>query len=240
MNSFPVDRLVVDLLIVLAAGFLSGTICKRFGVSLLVGYLMIGAIIGQGMLGFVSQEHHELEYLAQAGALLLLFAVGIEFSLDELMRLSRFFFVGGAVQMLMVAVPITIAGLLFGLNWQPALLLGAAGSLSSTILVFKALNESGQTATPHGRRAIGILLFQDVALVPMMLVIPMLTGSADQPTGREFAWLIGTAVVFVVAVNLLRRLIAGYVIPFLASLRSVELVVLFAVLVLAGTCWMAL
>ena len=91
MNSFPVDRLVVDLLIVLAAGFLSGTICKRFGVSLLVGYLMIGAIIGQGMLGFVSQEHHELEYLAQAGALLLLFAVGIEFSLDELMRLAALY-----------------------------------------------------------------------------------------------------------------------------------------------------
>ena len=64
-------------------------------------------------------------------------------------------------------------------------------------------------------------------------------GISRTPTGREFAWLIGTAVVFVVAVNLLRRLIAGYVIPFFASLRSVELVVLFAVLVLAGTCWMA-
>jgi CPA2 family monovalent cation:H+ antiporter-2 len=70
MNPFPVDQLIVDLLIVLAAGLFAGTICKRFGVSLLAGYLMIGAIIGQGVLGFVSQEHHELEYLARAGALL--------------------------------------------------------------------------------------------------------------------------------------------------------------------------
>ncbi len=239
MDPFPVDRLVVDLLVVLAAGLVSGVICKRLGVSLLVGYLMIGAIIGQGVLGIVSQEHHELEYLARAGALLLLFAVGIEFSLEELVRLSRYSLVGGAVQMLIVAIPLAMAAWLIGMTWQAALLIGAAGSLSSTILVFKALNEWGQTATPHGRRAIGILLFQDVALVPMMLVLPLLTGSTDQPSGRAFGLLLATAVVFVLAVNIVRRLISSFIVPLLADLRSVELLVLFAVLVLAGTCWAA-
>lgn len=239
MNPFPIDRLVIDLLIVLAAGLVSGAICKRIGVSLLVGYLIIGAIIGQGMLGLVSQEHHELEYLARAGALLLLFAVGIEFSLEQLMRLSRYFLVGGAIQMLLVAIPLTGIGWIMGMSWQAAVLLGAAGSLSSTILVFKALNEWGQTATPHGRRAIAILLFQDVALVPLMLVIPMLTGTSGESSVKAFATLLGIALVFVVAVHLLRRTIAAVVIPSLANLRSIELVVLFTVLVLAGTCWIA-
>jgi CPA2 family monovalent cation:H+ antiporter-2 len=239
MDPFPIDRLVIDLLIVLTAGLVSGAICKRLGISLLVGYLMIGAIIGQGMFGLVSQEHHELEYLARAGALLLLFAVGIEFSLEELMRLRRYFLVGGAVQMLLVAVPLALIGWMIGLTWQAAALLGAAGSLSSTILVFKALNEWGQTATPHGRRAIAVLLFQDIALVPMMLAIPLLTGTGEGSSGMAFALLLGIAILFVVAVQLLRRTIASLIVPALANLRSIELVVLFTILVLAGTCWLA-
>jgi CPA2 family monovalent cation:H+ antiporter-2 len=237
MDSISLSQLVADLLVVLAAGFVSGALCKRMGVSLLVGYLVVGAVIGNGGLGFVSQENHELEYLARAGALLLLFSVGIEFSLEELLRLSRYFFAGGAVQMLLVTVPLTIAGLVYGLTWKPALLAGAAGALSSTILVFKALAEWGQTATPHGRRAISILLFQDIALVPLMLLIPLLTGTGDDPTVATFSWLAGKSLLFVAAVVLFRRAIARWIVPMLAGLRSVELVVLFTLSVLGGACW---
>lgn len=237
MDSLAADQLIVDLLIVLAAGFLSGALCKRAGVSLLVGYLVVGAVIGEGGLELVSQQHHELEYLARGGALLLLFAVGIEFSLEELLRLSRYFFVGGAVQMLLVAVPLTIVCLSFGMTSKAALLAGAAGALSSTILVFKALAEWGQTASPHGRRAIGILLFQDVALVPLMLLVPLMTGSGDSPTVLAFGLLLGKSLLFVVAVVFLRRLIARLIVPMLAKLRSVELVVLFTLTVLGSACW---
>ena len=166
MSPLPIDHLVVGLLIVLAAGLVSGMICRWLGVSLLVGYLLIGAVIGQGVLGFVSQENHELEYLAEAGALLLLFAVGIEFSIEELVRLSRFFLVGGAVQMLAVGIPLAMVCWWLGMAWQPAVLMGAAGSLSSTILVFKALNEWGQTATPHGRRRSAFFCFKTWRLCP--------------------------------------------------------------------------
>lgn len=237
MNSTVVNQLVIDLLIVLAAGFLSGAFCKRVGVSLLVGYLVVGAVIGKGGLGFVSQEHQELEYLARAGALLLLFSVGIEFSLDELLRLFRYFLAGGAAQMLLVTVPLSVVCLLFGMTWKPALLAGAAGALSSTILVFKALAERGQTATPHGRRAIGILLFQDVALVPLMLLVPLLTESGDPPTLKTFGILLGKSLIFVAVVVLLRRVIARWIVPLLAKLRSVELVVLFTLTVLGGAGW---
>ncbi|MEO8498320.1 MAG: cation:proton antiporter, partial [Planctomycetota bacterium] len=237
MNTVLVNQLVADLLIVLAAGFLSGALCKRMGVSLLVGYLIVGAMLGEGGLRIMSQESRELEYLARAGALFLLFSIGIEFSLEELQRLSRYFLVGGAVQMLLVAVPLTIVCLLIGMTWKPALLAGTAGALSSTILVFKALAEWGQTTTPAGRRAIGVLLFQDVALVPLMLVLPMLTGTRERPAPEAFGLLLGKSLLFVVAVLLLRRVIANWIVPMLARLRSLELVVLFTLTVLGGVCW---
>ena len=237
MNTVLINQLVADLLIVLAAGFLSGALCKRMGVSLLVGYLIVGAVIGEGGLGFMSQENRELEYLARAGALFLLFSIGIEFSREELQRLSRYFLVGGAVQMLLVAIPLTVVCLIMGMTWKPALLAGAAGALSSTILVFKALAEWGQTTTPSGQRAIGILLFQDVALVPLMLLLPLLTSGGDQPTPGTFGLLLGKSLLFVVAVVLLRHAIAIWVVPMLARLRSLELVVLFTLMLLGGACW---
>ncbi len=228
---------VTDLLIVLAAGLLSGVVCKRIGVSLLVGYLVVGALIGSSSLGLVTQESHELEYMARAGALLLLFSVGIEFSLEELVRMSRYFLIGGTVQMVVVAVPFTAACLAFGMTWSSAILVGCAGALSSTVLVFKALAEWGQTATPHGRRAIGILLFQDVALVPLMLLVPLLTESGAPPTMVAYALLAGKSAAFVAAVVLLRGWIGRWIVPLLARLRSVELVVLFVLSLLGGMCW---
>lgn len=239
MNSLLLDQLLTDLLIVLAAGLVAGAICKRTGVSLLVGYLIVGAIIGEGVLGIVSQQSHELEYLAEAGALLLLFAVGIEFSLEQLIRMTRYFLLGGATQMLLVAVPIVAIDWLFDTPNNATILAAAAVALSSTVLVFKALAEWGQTSTPHGRRAVGILLFQDVALLPLMLLVPLLTGKGEPPTVFSFALLGGKSLVFVIAVVLLRRVISRHIIPLIADLRSVELIVLFALSVLGGACYCA-
>lgn len=232
-------RLTTALLIVLPAGLLAGCICKRLGVSLLVGYLAVGALIGSGVLGLVTEEQHDLEYLARAGALLLLFSVGIEFSLEELVRLSRYFLVGGAAQMVLVAVP--LMGILgaCGMSWNSAVLVGLAGALSSTVLVFKALAEWGQTATPHGRRAIGILLFQDVALVPLMLLVPLLTESGAAPSPVTYVLLAGKSLVFVAAVLVARHWIASWIVPALARLRSVELLVLFVLSLLGVICYVA-
>ena len=89
--------LVYNLFVILAVGLTSGIVSKRLGFSMLVGYLLAGAVVGRGGFGLVAENTEEIEYLAHAGALLLLFAIGIEFSLEELVRLSRYFFVGGSV-----------------------------------------------------------------------------------------------------------------------------------------------
>jgi CPA2 family monovalent cation:H+ antiporter-2 len=226
-----------DLLLILAAGFVAGAICKRLGASLLVGYLVAGAILGNGVLGLLGSESHEIENFAHVGALLLLFAIGIEFTLEEIARLSRFFLLGGSVQMVLVAAPVTAFCMTWGeLNWRPALLIGWAVAYSSTVLVFKALSEVGATASPHGKRAIGVLLFQDVALAPMILLIPLLTGSGETAGWRDFARLGATSLMFVGGVLVLRYLFRNWVASLLAELRSPELTVLFTLTMLVAMC----
>jgi len=228
--------LAYDLFVILTAGLISGIVSKRLGFSMLVGYLLAGAVVGQGGLGLVAEDGEEIKYLAHAGALLLLFAIGIEFSLEELVRLSRFFFVGGSVQMMLVATPVALACILFGVSWRSALLIAAAMALSSTVLVFRALAEWGQTASPQGRRAIGILLFQDVALVPLMLLVPLLAGKEQRPQVWAYLLLALNSILFVAAVLVLRKVFARWVVPMLSNLRSVELVILFGLVVLVGFC----
>jgi len=229
-----VARLVLDLLVILLAGLSAGVISKRFGLSVLVGYLTVGAVLGSGGLGVIRSEMPQVKSLAQAGALLLLFSIGLEFSLGELVRLGRALFLGGTLQMLLVAAPATLLAVALGLGWRPGILAGTAAALSSTILVYKALEEFGQTETPHGRRAIAILLFQDAALVPLMLLVPLLCGAGEGPGTREWLSLGGVSVFFVAAVLGLRYAVSRAVIPMLAGLRSTELVVLFALTVLGG------
>ena len=228
--------LVYDLFVILTVGLISGIVSKRLGFSMLVGYLLAGAVVGQGGLGLVAEDAEEIKSLAHAGALLLLFAIGIEFSLEELVRLSRYLFVGGSVQMILVTTPVALACVLFGVSWRSALLIAAATALSSTVLVFRALAEWGETASPQGRRAIGILLFQDVALVPLMLLVPLLAGKEQGSQVWAYLLLALNSILFVAAVLVLRKVFARWVVPMLSNLRSVELVILFGLIVLLGFC----
>ncbi|MDA1013651.1 MAG: cation:proton antiporter [Planctomycetota bacterium] len=236
MTDELIEELIVNLMTILSAGFIAGFVCRKLGVSLLIGYLIVGTIIGHGGLSLVTQESREIEYLARAGALLLLFAIGIEFSLEEFVRLSRFFFVGGATQMVLTAIPVAAMASIY-LDWRAATVIGLAVALSSTVLVFKALAELGLTHSPHGKRAIGILLFQDVALVPLILVIPLLTGGGANAEGGSVLWLAVNSVAFVMAIVVLHAIVRQYGVSMLGALKSRELVVLFALSLLGGACW---
>ncbi len=236
MDSHAVETLVRDLLVVLVAGLVAGVVCHRLRISALLGYLFVGAVIGEGGLQFVSQANHELEALAELGILLLLFAIGLEFSLGELARLGRFFLVGGSVQMLLVATGAMLASLAF-LPWRTALLVGTATALSSTVLVFRALAEVGVSNSPHGRRAIAILLFQDAALVPLMLVVPLLSDVEGRVEAGFVAILGLKTVLFVGLVLVARWWVRRHGVGLLASMRSRELVVVFSVALLTGSAY---
>ncbi|MFM7151560.1 MAG: cation:proton antiporter, partial [Gemmataceae bacterium] len=142
-----------------------------------------------------------------------------------------------SAQMIFVGVPLSLVCHLFGMPWNAALLAGFAGALSSTVLVFKALSEYGESETPHGRRALAILLFQDVSLVPLLLLVPVLTGMGESVNVWVFLRLIGKAGLFLCGAGLAHWVIKHWVVPGLARLRTVELVVLFAVSVLVGMAY---
>jgi len=234
-----VSQLVADILIILAAGLFAGILCRYLKMSMLVGYLVVGSVIGIGGLNWIPADDHQLELLAETGALFLLFAVGIEFSRSELAKLGRYLISAGPVQMLAVAVPLTIVAHWMGLAWNAAILAGAAGALSSTVLVFRALVEIGETTTPHGLRSLGVLLFQDIALVPLLLLVPLLIGGGQPPDIYDYLELGLKSVLFVVGVVVVKKMLQRLVIPLMVDLRTVELVVLFALCVLGGACWCA-
>ncbi len=232
-------KLIYDLLIILAAGLVAAVVCRRLHISVLVGYLTIGVVIGASALGWIVDREHEIEYLAELGVFLLLFSIGIEFSLDELLKLGRHLLVGGSVQMLLVAVPVAALLSAYGLPWETAFLIAAAVSFSSTVLIFKALSEQGHSGLAHGRRAIGILLFQDVALIPLLLLIPLLTGEGEAATAADYLRLAVVSLLFVASVVAVRHLLARWIIPTLAAFRSPDLVVLLTLVCLGGVTWAA-
>jgi len=201
---------------------------------MLVGYIAVGALVGSGGLDWVGGQHHEIEYLAEAGALLLLFSIGLEFSLKELTRLWRNIVLGGSVQMTLVTIPITFFGCIMGLAWQPSLLLGLSVTLSSTVLVFKSLAEYGQTTSPSGRRSLSILLFQDIAIVPILLLAPFLAGQTPDKSIAGYFFLAANSTVIIATIPLLRKILQTWIAPFLHRQHSPELIVLF-VLSLLGT-----
>ena len=149
-------------------------------------------------------ENHQLEHFAEIGMFLLLFSIGLEFSINDLKRLGRHFVIGGAAQMLLVIVPVGAILLYRQLDWPAAVLIACAAAFSSTVLVFKSLSEWGQSQSSHGQRAIGILLFQDAALVPILLLIPVLTGDGDAGGPSQYVAMVMVSVCFVTGVIALR------------------------------------
>ncbi len=226
--------LVYDLMILLSAGLLAALACRRLNISVLIGYLVVGAVIGHGVLGWVQDEKHQLAHFAEVGVFLLLFTIGLEFSIDDLKRLGGNFVIGGGSQMLLVAAPVTGVLLWLGFAWQAAVLIASAVAFSSTVLVFRALSEYGHSQRPHGQRAIGILLFQDAALVPLLLMVPLLTGGESAAGLGEFPKLGAISLAFILAVIGLRHVLAEWVIPMFVNYRSSELVVLFTMVSLGG------
>lgn len=142
----------------------------------LVGFLLAGIVVGPHGFGWVHSVH-EVEMLAEIGVILLLFTIGLEFSLDRLMRIRRAVLLGGSAQMGLTACLVAVIALWAGLALNQAVFFGLAIALSSTAIVLKVLQEKSWLETPHGQSILGILIFQDIAVVPVLLLVQILGGN---------------------------------------------------------------
>ncbi|MBK8890449.1 MAG: cation:proton antiporter [Dechloromonas sp.] len=219
-------------LLLLGASVLAVVICRRFSLPPVLGYLLVGSLIGPHALNLMN-DIHRVEYLAEFGVVFLMFSIGLEFSLPKLYSMKRIVFGLGLLQ---VAVSmLLIAGLVMvtGINWQLGIALGGVFAMSSTAVLTKLLAERVQFDTTHGREIMGVLLFQDLAVVPLLVVIPALT----QPP-EKLAMLLGVALLKAVVVLALilvfgQKLMRKWF-HFVARAKSSEVFILNVLLVTLG------
>jgi glutathione-regulated potassium-efflux system ancillary protein KefC len=181
----PKTDLLVATLTFLAAAVVCVPIASRLGLGSVLGYLVAGCLIGPHVLGLV-RDVEAIMHLAEIGVVLMLFIIGLELDPRRLWNMRKMVFGGGALQMLACTVVLSLGALSAGLPWQSALIAGLALSLSSTAISVQTMGERGLLGGPLGRSAFGVLLFQDLAAIPIMSVVPLLAMNS-QTSGRGVA-----------------------------------------------------
>jgi len=242
----PVTSLDLALLYLVAA-VLGVVVCRSLKLPPMLGYLVVGVLIGPNALAF-AHDSASIQYLAEFGVVFLMFAIGLEFNLPKLRALRTAVFGLGMSQVLL-----TIAGALAGnvllttgfallgraweLSWEGALVLGAAMAMSSTAIVVKLMAERLELENPHGRLVMGVLLFQDLAVVPLLVLIPALNSSAGQ-MAEALAWAGLKAVVLLTLLLYGGQKLMRWWLTLVARRRSDELFMLNLLLVTLGLAWL--
>lgn len=199
-------------------------VCHQIKIPPIVGFLLTGVLCGPTALGLV-QNPHAVELLAEIGVVLLLFSIGLEMSGEELMRLKRPVFVGGTAQVALTIGAFMGLGVLIGQTWQESMMYGFLASLSSTAIVLSRLQQKAQSESPQGRLDFSVLIFQDIAVVPMMLAIPILAGEGDTDIGGMLISA-GRTLVILVGGWLLARHVVPRVMQLVLRTRSKELMLM--------------
>jgi monovalent cation:proton antiporter-2 (CPA2) family protein len=178
----------------LVAAVLSVPIAKRLGLGSVLGYLVAGVVIGPFVLGFVGQEGDDVMHFAEFGVVMMLFLVGLELQPALLWRLRVPILGLGGLQVAVTTLVVAIISFIFGLSWQMALAVGMVLSLSSTAIVLQTLKEKGLIKTEGGQSSFSVLLFQDIAVIPMLALLPLLAVK-----GGSSVTLAANGVIFVAA-----------------------------------------
>jgi glutathione-regulated potassium-efflux system ancillary protein KefC/glutathione-regulated potassium-efflux system protein KefB len=199
----------IEIAVFLAAAVIAVPIFRWLKLGSVLAYLTAGVAIGPWGLGVVDSDTKEVLHFGEIGVVFLLFVIGLELRPSRLKALRRTIFAPGAAQVLGSAALITLAAALLGLGWRAALVVGLALSLSSTAFVLQLLTERDELTTAHGRGAFGVLLFQDLAVVPMIALMPLLApGDVDASLGAivfETGRVLAVITAFVVGGHFLLR-----------------------------------
>jgi monovalent cation:proton antiporter-2 (CPA2) family protein len=206
-------------------------IFRRMQLGAVLGYLAAGAIIGPWGLGLIADANATLNF-AEMGVVLLLFLIGLELEPSRLWALRRPVFGLGGAQVVVTGIALTGIAVWFNLSWQAAIVVGLGLAMSSTAIVLAWLGERGQVSSPSGRLAFAILLFQDVAVIPLIALLPLL--SPDK-TGHVSGWILAArgvaAIAFVIVAS---RLLVRPTLKLVARFGGREVFTAAALLVVIG------
>jgi CPA2 family monovalent cation:H+ antiporter-2 len=225
-----------NLLVIFSVSIAVVFLFHQFRLPSIAGFLVAGALIGPHGLNLVS-DIGTVQILAEIGVVLLLFTIGIEFSLVQLASLRRLFLVAAPIQAGGVLLIVWAGALLAGLTWQEGIFWGFLLTLSSTAIVLKALANTGHSDSIHGRTTIGILIFQDLAVVPMMLLTPVLASRAEG-SALSLITALGTSIIVVGVVITAAWYVVPKLLEHIVRSRSRELFLLTIIVLCLGIAWL--
>ncbi len=184
-----------DIIIIFALSTGVNFIFTKIKIPTIIGYMLTGIIAGPHLLGVIHQPH-EIDLMAEIGVVLLMFTIGIEFSLNHLLKIRKIVFLGGFMQFTLTTGAIMLIARRYGAGWNEALFIGFLTALSSTAVVLKLLQERSELSSNYGRTVLGILIFQDLLLAPLLLLTPILGGETTGQ-GMHFLMLLLKTVIIV-------------------------------------------
>ena len=239
------SEIFAQAIVYLAAAVVAVPIAKRLGLGSALGYILAGIVIGPFVLGLVGEEGADVKHFAEFGVVLMLFLVGLELEPAVLWRMRGPILGLGGSQVALTTIVIGLVAYALGLEWQSALAIGLILSLSSTAIVLQTLKEKGWMQTDAGKGGFSVLLFQDVAVIPILVVIPFLTlpglgseaivdaghgGSIDRPGWLQALLVFGSVSAIIIAGRYLMRPIFRWI----AETRSHELFIATALTLVVG------
>ena len=233
MHDFSIIK---DIVLILLVSIPVIAIFKRIQLPSIIGFLIAGMILGP--FGFqVITSLDEIEIMAEIGIILLLFSIGLELSLKELLSIKKILIIGGGLQVLLTIIFSAAIIYLIGLNIKEAIFLGMLISLSSTAIVLKLLVDKGELESPHGKISLGILIFQDLSIVPLFLFVDLL-GTPDQIGLTEVVVRMITAFGAVAVILIAAKYLAPPLLYRLAKLRMKEIFTVGIILMILGTAYL--
>lgn len=220
-------HILQDMLILLACSVLIVFLLQRLKISSIIGFLVTGMVIGP--FGFkLVHDYDQIEILSEIGVILLLFVIGMELSIKQLISIRRTVFIGGILQVGLTVLVASVFYRLLGHEWNESVFVGFLFSMSSTAIVLKTLQDRQQISAPHARNALAILIFQDIIVVPMMLVIPLIAGESEDIVTSIISLIAKSLAVLVIA-YLSARFLVPRMMYLVAKTNSKELFLLVTI-----------
>lgn len=229
-------QLIQDIAIILFSAVVIIVICSKLKIPSVVGFLLTGIIIGPYTTGIIKNTH-DIELLAEIGIVLMMFIIGIEFSIKKLNRIKNLIIFAGGGQVVFTVIVVAGVALLFNLTFAQAIFFGFIVSLSSTAIVLKLLQDKKQIDSPHGKIELAILLFQDLCVVPMVILTPILALKEGSDIGSN---LLQTGIAFV-SINIIfftARKIMPFILNVIVKTRLKEIFILTSLFMCIGMAFL--